>query len=246
MKYVLRIGLTLLLISTGFAAEIGDIQKRWDTKFPSMAGAKIEAAPIKGLYMVTVPPRVFYVDEAVDYLVQGSILNVNRNLRNETRHARRNAVKLALKDVEKDMIVFAPKTKARHVVTVFTDVDCAYCRKLHSQIDKYNKLGIEIRYLAWPRTPPGTPSFKKSESVWCADDRKKAITLAKQDKKFASKPCANPVARHQKLGELLGVKGTPALVIETGELVSGYVPPDVLRRELDKLRTRMQSQAAGK
>jgi len=230
----------VLLSAGSFAASKDDMQKKWDNKFPSMAGAKIKASPVKGLYQVLVPPRVYYVDESVSYLVQGNILNVDNNLRNETLPVQRLAINLAIAETEPEMIVFSPKGETLHTVTVFTDVDCAYCKKLHSQMAEYNKLGIEIRYLAWPRSEPGSPSFKKSESVWCADDRKKAITLAKQGKKIANKTCTNPVSKHQKLGEMLGVRGTPALIIETGDLVSGYVQPKVLRQELDKLRARLK------
>jgi len=116
---------------------------------------------------------------------------------------------------------------------VFTDIDCGYCRKLHADMDKYNAQGIRVRYLFYPRAGLRSESYRKAVSVWCADDRKAAMTAAKTGRPLPARSCVNPVADQYNLGRQLGVRGTPALVLEDGEIIPGYVPPDKLRTMLD-------------
>ena len=123
------------------------------------------------------------------------------------------------------MIVFAPEGKPSYTITVFTDIDCGYCRKLHGEMAGYNAEGIKVQYLFYPRAGEGSPSFAKAVSVWCADDRRTALTDAKAGKSIPDKTCPNPVKEHLELGEKMGVSGTPAIVLENGEMVPGYIPP---------------------
>jgi thiol:disulfide interchange protein DsbC len=135
---------------------------------------------------------------------------------------------------ETDMVVFAPKDP-KYTVTVFTDVDCAYCRQLHSQIADYNRLGIRVRYIFYPRTGPNTDSWTKAEKVWCSSNRNDALTKAKLGQTLATKPCANnPVARTYALGQNFGLQGTPAIVLADGQMIGGYLPPGELFQELKK------------
>ena len=127
-----------------------------------------------------------------------------------------------------------PASQAKYRVTVFTDIDCGYCRELHRHIDQYNAAGITVRYVAFPRAGEGSASFKKAENVWCAADRKAAMTTAKAGKDNPDKVCDNPVAEQMHAGEGLGVSGTPAILLDDGRLLPGYVPPDELKRVLDK------------
>ena len=131
------------------------------------------------------------------------------------------------------MLVFSPPNP-KYTVTVFTDIDCAYCRKLHSQIGEYNKLGIRVRYLFYPRSGPGTDSWAKAEQVWCAKDRNDTFTRMKRGEEVPGpKQCKNtPVARDYDLGRKLDIGGTPALLLEDGELLSGYLPPAMLASHL--------------
>ncbi|MGD8407137.1 MAG: DsbC family protein, partial [Thiohalophilus sp.] len=187
----------------------------------------------KGLYQVTVPPQVFYVSPDARYVFDGDVIDM-QDRRNLTQEYRDKAALAAVEEVgEESMIIFAPD-KPEHTVTVFTDIDCGYCRKLHEHIDEYNKLGIAIRYLSFPRAGLNSPSYQKAVSVWCADDRKQAITDAKQGKPVPNKTCENPVADEYKLGQRIGVTGTPALLLETGELIPGYIPPKRLAAMLNK------------
>ncbi len=199
---------------------------------------EIKPSPLPGLYQVTAPPMVFYMSKDARYVINGDIVDL-KNKMNISSPARTAAKKAALDQIsEKDMIIYKPK-KVKHVVTVFTDIDCGYCRKLHSEIAEYNKLGIEIRYLAFPRAGIGSESYKKAVAVWCAKDRKTAITNAKRGIQISSKPCDNPVAKEYHLGEELGVNGTPALVLDNGEVVPGYVPPARLGALLDQMQSKV-------
>lgn len=130
------------------------------------------------------------------------------------------------------MITFAPKGKPKAVVDVFTDVDCYYCRKMHAQIGRYTGLGIQVNYLAYPRTGPNTPSFFKYESVWCAKDRKRAFVEAMEDVSLPRRHCPNPVLSQYRLGDQVGVDGTPTIVLPSGRTIPGYVPPRELARRL--------------
>jgi thiol:disulfide interchange protein DsbC len=131
------------------------------------------------------------------------------------------------------MVIYAPE-EARHTVTVFTDIDCGFCRRLHAEMDQYHAQGIAIRYLFYPRAGIGSDSYAKAVSVWCADDRKGAMDDAKAGKSVPAKSCENPVEEHYELGQQMRLQGTPALVLADGEVVPGYVPADKLRRALDQ------------
>jgi thiol:disulfide interchange protein DsbC len=137
-----------------------------------------------------------------------------------------------IKNVE--MIIFSPD-KTKHTITVFTDIDCPYCQKLHAEIEDYNKAGIEVRYLMFPRAGVDSPSYKKAISVWCANDSNKALTDAKQGKKVEAKTCENPIQSQMTVAQMVGVTGTPAIVLEDGEMLPGYRPVKEMSVVLDRL-----------
>ena len=118
------------------------------------------------------------------------------------------------------------------ISTVFTDVDCTYCRKLHKEVPQMNKMGVEVRYLAYPRGGVGSPGYDKLVTAWCSDNRQDAITRMKRGEELAPKSCDNPVAHEYELGHLAGLSGTPAIVLEDGSMVSGYVTADQLGKML--------------
>ncbi len=203
-------------------------------KFP---GAKVEdivPSPVKGLFEIRLGGDAAYITADGRYLISGDMFDVDSrtNLTEAGRADTRQ--KLLAKLDEKDMIVFAPQA-AKHTITVFTDVECGYCRKLHSEIEQLNKLGVRVRYMAYPRAGPGTDDWAKMESVWCSKDRKTAITQAKQGNEVKAQKCATPVAKQYELGEQLGVRGTPAIFTKTGAYIGGYLPPQELVKQLDEL-----------
>jgi len=201
-----------------------------DLKVPKGA---IQPSPMSGLYMVVVPPDLFYISADGRFLFDGELIDVNTraNLSEVVRGKMRLSVLDSVK--EKDMIIYGSK-KAKHTVTVFTDIDCGYCRKLHSEIGKYNKAGIRVRYMAFPRAGRGSDSYSKAVSVWCADDRAKAMTEAKNGSAIVSKTCSNPVDMEYKLGSELGVRGTPSIITDKGIMIPGYVPAERLKVILDQ------------
>ena len=152
------------------------------------------------------------------------------NLSEREREKRKFAT-LARLSVE-DMIVFPAKGKAKAWVVVFTDIDCGYCRTLHNEIERFNELGIEVRYAFFPRSGLGTPSYNKAVSVWCAENQRQAMTLAKQGKRIQNIFCDNPVQEQYEKGIQMGVKGTPSLFTNNGRNIPGYVPPADLAKIL--------------
>jgi thiol:disulfide interchange protein DsbC len=208
------------------------IAKKFEVKAES-----VRPAQVPGLYEVSIGGDTAYVSADGKYLIAGDLYEVDsrRNLTEANRMTART--KLLSKLDERDMIVFAPSTPAKHTITVFTDVECGYCRKLHGQIDELNKLGIRVRYVAYPRAGPGTDDWRKMEAVWCAKDRKQAITQAKLGQQVKSPNCgATPVAKQYELGEQFAVRGTPAIFTSNGDYIGGYLPPAQLASELDRLK----------
>ena len=201
-----------------------------------LSGSQIGAvtpSPIGGISEVEVGVNILYVTNDGRYVLDGRL--VDMETRSDLTDMRLRTVRLnALKSVgEKSMIVF-PAKEQRHVVTVFTDIDCGYCRKLHNEIADYNSEGITVRYLSYPLSGPGSESYNKAVSVWCAKDRNGAMTSAKAGQKLAAASCDNPIGDHYNLGNEMGLRGTPAIVTDDGQMLPGYVPAKKLAAELNK------------
>jgi len=202
-------------------------------KIPGAKPDELKATPIPGIYELTRGGDIAYVSSDGKYAITGDLYDMasEENLTEKTRRIERT--KLISAVPESQMVVFTPKDP-KYTVTVFTDVDCTYCRKLHSQIVEYNRLGIKVRYMAYPRTGPDTESWERAEQVWCSSNRGEALTRAKHGEDLPGpKQCAgSPVAREYAIGQEVGVRGTPAIVLETGELLPGYLPPAMLAKHL--------------
>jgi thiol:disulfide interchange protein DsbC len=230
---------TLIALPLGLAAMVTSAQELTKEELAGrlngIAVEDISDAPIAGLYEVAVGANVAYVTKDGRYIIRGDIYNAetSANVSEETRaHAR--ATLLSSVD-PKSMIVFKPANgQVKHTVTIFTDVDCGYCRQFHREIDKVTALGIEVHYLFYPRTGPNTESWTKADQVWCAPDHNSALTRAKLGGEIPNVPaCATPVESHYDLGQRIGVRGTPAIFSEAGELLGGYLPPATLAKVLD-------------
>jgi len=227
----LSAGATVSLTATA-NDDMEAVQTKISGLFPEIQAEHIVAGPISGWYTIRKGAIVAYVSDDGRYLMQGDLIDLDEqvNLTEDSRNAARRDLMSAYP--EDEMIVFSPEEK-RFTVDVFTDIDCTFCRRLHDQIDDYMARGIEVRYLLYPRNGPSSPSWSKAEQVWCADDRNEALTLAKADSEFDSNTC-NPeiVSKHFAMGQDIGLTGTPALVLEDGTLVSGYLPPEQLEQAL--------------
>ncbi|MEY2701185.1 MAG: hypothetical protein RIQ52_1940 [Pseudomonadota bacterium] len=208
------------------------IEESLKSALPGVKADSITASPIPGLYEVIVGPKLIYMTRDGRYLLQGSIIDAKaRNDVTEPRLAvaRINALK---KFGDEHMVVFSPKLK-KYDAYVFTDIDCGYCRKLHSEIDQYMAHGIAIHYLFFPRAGEGSDSWNKAVTVWCSADRQAAFTQAKKGQALPKKECKNPVADHYALGNAMGVQGTPMIVTGSGAILPGYVNADQLANMLE-------------
>jgi thiol:disulfide interchange protein DsbC len=211
----------------------GTIEKSVAEALSGVKPDSIKPSPVRGLFEVTVGPKLFYVSEDGAFLIQGHIIDLKaRDDVTEPRQAAARVSALNKMGIE-NMIVFKPKV-TKHPIYVFTDIDCGYCRKLHSEIDQYLKEGMEVRYLFFPRAGEGSDSWLKAESVWCSKDRNAALTQAKKGENPGSQTCKNPVAEQYKLGLDLGANGTPMIVTDKGTMLPGYVPAAQLSKMLDE------------
>lgn len=228
------IGAALLASLLGAAANADEdakaalILEKLGAARPDLKFEQPRPSAMPGLYEVQVHGGpVIYVSADGSFFVAGDLFAVQKdgfvNLAEQARQKER--AELIAKVRPEDMIVFAPENP-KAIITVFTDVDCGYCRKLHSEIAEYNALGIAVHYLAFPRAGVGSPSYRKIASAWCAADRKEALTKLKNGEDIADDVCEdNPVAAQILLGDKVGVSGTPAIVLQDGTLVPGYRPP---------------------
>jgi thiol:disulfide interchange protein DsbC len=189
----------------------------------------VRISPVTGIYEITRDSNVSYVSSDGRYAIVGDMVDLDSNA-NLSENRRRTIRSRMIETIpESEMVVFSPKDP-KYTITVFTDIDCGYCRKLHSQIAEYNRLGIRVRYLFFPRSGPDTESWHKAEAVWCSSNRNDAMTKAKNGENLPEKKCGAEriVARDYDLGQKIGVDGTPAIFLSTGELLPGYAPPTKL------------------
>ena len=207
-------------------------------------GSKLDdlrPSPIAGVYEFSQGADVSYLTADGRYFLDGNVYDMKT--RENLTEGQRTKARVALINAipESQMLIFSPKNP-QYTITVFTDVDCQYCRKLHSQMAEINKLGIRVRYLFYPRTGPNTESWRKAEAVWCSADRNEALTRAKAGGSLdTSKSCGvTPVAREYALGQSIGVRGTPAIVTESGGYINGYLPPHDLVEEIKQLQSGKQ------
>ena len=195
--------------------------------------AEVTATPLKELYQVTLGPMVVYMTADGQYLVMGKILDLKNGV-NLTERAKAKAVKSALSKVpESNMIIYPAKGQAKHFITVFTDIDCPYCHRLHKEVPKLNTAGITVRYLSYPRAGIGSRSYDKAVSVWCAKDRAEAMNQAMQGK-ITPRTCQNTVANQFELAQAFQVNGTPTIILESGQIIPGYIPAQKLIQLLNQ------------
>ncbi|MGB1581964.1 MAG: DsbC family protein [Nevskiales bacterium] len=223
------------------AAVIAAIRERLSKQLDGINPEDLTPSPIPGLYQVSKGMAIGYVSQDGRYLIEGDLLDLETET-NLTEQMRNDNRKTTLAAIPEDkMIIFEPK-KASHTVTVFTDVDCGYCRKMHSQIDGYLKEGIRVRYVFYPLRGENAASYKKAENVWCSKDRQEALTQAKQGKDVKAEQCETPVAMHLTTGMQLGIRGTPGVITESGEMLPGYMPPKALKGRLEPVAEPVQKQ----
>jgi thiol:disulfide interchange protein DsbC len=210
------------------------VESRIRALAPSARSIAVAETPIDGILQVQINGDIVYATDDGKYLFQGRVIDLETK-EDLTETSKSTLRKEILDQVDSSrQITFAPEDPAYDLM-VFTDIDCGYCRKLHSQMAEYNEQGIAIHYMAFPRAGIGSASYDKAVSVWCADDQQDALTTAKAGSDPEKEQCDNPVAEQYQLGIELGVTGTPALLTPSGQLIPGYVPPETLRERLDQM-----------
>lgn len=227
----------LILIFFATSAIANDALKKEFQKSLSRLSSDFEISdvketPIKGIYQVTIGPDVIYMSRDGNYVLKGEIIDIgNRRNLTEDFHAQKR-INLLNTIADSEYIEFS-STKTKNHIYVFTDVDCGYCRKLHRDVPELNSMGIAVRYLAYPRAGVDSIIGEEMRNVWCAENRQKALTTSKNRQPIEVKICDAPIARHHALGRELGVTGTPAIFLENGRKLPGYIPPDELYEQIN-------------
>lgn len=229
---------SLLLFAHAYAADddaaLEEVRAKMAAMFQAIDPENVNRSPVDGWFVIQQGSIIAYVSDDGRYLLQGDLIDLDTqvNLSEQSRNdARRDLIASIADD---DAILFSP-VDVKHSVTVFTDVDCVYCRKLHSEIDGYLNAGIEVRYLFYPRSGPASKTWSTSEQVWCASNRNEALTAAKLDRGFETTECdASAIGDQYGVGRDIGLSGTPAIVLEDGTLISGYLPPAQLSMRLQQ------------
>lgn len=231
--------LMLAMTGTAWAVDTAEekIKQQLNRVDSRLKVESIEPAPLAGLYAVTLNSgETLYSDGQGQYLLAGQLYKVEEqglvNLTEEKRAEQRIAAIQALS--EDDQVVYKPEGEVKATIHVFTDVDCPYCRKLHDEVPALNEMGVQVNYLAFPRGGQGSRAFTTMNSIWCgtAEERRERMDEVKGGGRIDNEDCATPVMEQFALGQKLGVTGTPALVLEDGRLLPGYVPAERLKQTL--------------
>lgn len=218
--------------------QTGDAQHtELKSKLRQVLRLKIDAiadAPIDGLLQVMTDRGLFYTSKDGKYFMQARIFNLDQDMRDETDAALSEIRLEGVKDFDDSVIEFKAENE-KYVVNIFTDISCGYCRKLHNEIDSYNDAGITVRYLAFPRAGLSGQTYDQMVSVWCAEDKQKAMTDAKAGEQVPGKNCATEVNQHYAFGQRIGVNGTPNIILPNGSVIPGYQPAVALKQTLDAM-----------
>lgn len=197
--------------------------------------SSVSDSAIPGLFEVVTDQGIFYVNADASNLIQGSLYQVDTNgVTDLTEQAMGKVRQQAVEEFAGDAIEY-PAENEKYKITVFTDINCGYCRKLHNEVAELNKLGISVNYLAFPRGGLNSKTYRDMTSIWCAEDNAEAMNNAKRGGKIVPESCTNTVAKQYDLGRRLGVTGTPAIVFENGQMQPGYVPAAQLITILEQM-----------
>ena len=233
LKTLVGAMLALLLVSPVFAASA--VERITDSLRDVVQAEPdaVEETPMEGLYQVIYGSQLFYVSADGRFLLEGNLIDLQsrRNLSEDRRGLVRHEQISEM--AESDMVIYRPTGEVKHSVTIFTDVDCPYCVRIHEEVPELLSKGVQVRYLAFPRAGDGSSTHRKMVSVWCADDRNAAMDRVKGGGNNPVRNCENPVNAQHLLGQAIGVRGTPAIITESGRLIPGYLPAARLLEELE-------------
>lgn len=223
-----------MLLGVGFASTLvageQEVKAAINMALPQYQVASVEEHTGSGLYLVQLQdgPELHVSADGKFFIVGDRYRIDGTQVVNETEQAKLAQVESYPED---KMIIYKAAQEKAHI-SVFTDIDCGYCRMLHKEVDALNDMGITVRYLAYPRAGVGSPVYKDMVSIWCSDDPNAWLTKAKQGQNVPSVQCDNPVAEQFQLGNKVGVRGTPSIILDNGKFIPGYLPADELAKEL--------------
>lgn len=242
MRQFVLLAFGLLLIAVASAQEVlleGEaaamIRDKLTAVRPDLPLVAVVPAALAGFYAVEFADgTIFYASEDGGFLITGDLYEVTDSRfvnRSEDVRSRRRAETIAGLDTD-EMIIFAANGERKAFISVFTDVDCGFCRRLHQEVPELNRKGVEVRYLAFPRAGVASPSYDKYVSAWCSSDPRNALTRLKNGESIEPRTCENPVAEQHALSQQMGVRGTPGIFLEDGRYLPGYMPAEELLKEL--------------
>ena len=201
---------------------LDQVGERLSDTLPGISISSLTETPVPGLYELITDGQIYYLDETAQYLIDGSLIQLADRV--NLTDARLGGIHMGLiKEVgEENMLIYEPEQPSTRSITIFTDISCGYCRRLHAELDTLLDEGVRVRYLLFPRAGLGSQGHKDLESVWCADNPQDAMTNAKAGGQIIPKTCTNPIEQHVALAEQLGLRGTPLIYTDSGEKIPGY------------------------
>ena len=240
-SHIIKLFLSGIAIFAFTVAHADATKEAIASKLPNVDASQIEKSPVENVYSVDLGERYAYVTDDAKYLFIGELIDMESGV-NYTRMALGKKRIDTLKAIpEKNYIVFPAKDK-KHSITVFTDIDCTWCRRMHSEIDDLNSLGIEVKYLLRPRSGQQSKSWQKADAVFCSKNKQKNLTRAKQGMDITMKTCKDsPVMENVTIAQKLGFMGTPVVLSENGTQLGGYVEANQLLEQLDAEKSKSGS-----
>lgn len=236
-KYTRLIVMTAAMLISGYSVaskveNYDGINSSISTILPGKKIDVISPSPINGVYEVVIGAQLLYFSKDGQFMMDGDLFDIKerKDLSSPVREKAR--AKIVTDAVEKGGITYKTKEEPKYKVTVFTDIDCGYCRKLHNEMDGYLEKGIQVSYLFMPRAGLKSNSYKKAVNAVCADDPNKALTEVKNGKTIADKTCDDKIADQYRLAREIGIRGTPGIITEEGKIFPGYLPPEKLLQRL--------------
>lgn len=227
------VALLLSIVSTSPGSqEITDLRQKISKLLPKDLNYEIKPGPIKGLHNIAIGPQILYVTDDGKYLIEGNIFdlethaNITQNLKKDARIRTLNGIS------EKETITFASNRPDAVTVNVFIDTECEYCRQLHKEMAEYNAKGINVRYFFFPREGAGSESYQMAQNIWCNASQREAMNAAFAGKTVARTNCATPIEKHIAIGKLMEIRGTPAIILPTGEYIAGYLNAEKIHEKI--------------
>lgn len=225
-----------LVVSLSYAdeAEFKQLEEALKEKMPDLEITEISSTPVPGILELLTGGDVIYMTPDAKYMFQGNLIDLDARANLTQNRLGQVHMTLINEMPDEETVIFAPeKTDNMREITVFTDTSCPYCSKLHEEVDELNAAGIKVRYLLYPRAGLGSPAHKELMSVWCADDQQSAMTAAKRGQNIEEKICDTPIEKHIALAQQVGLRGTPLIYLDSGEIISGYRPADAIIKSME-------------